>query len=121
MYPALGTFGHLDAFGVLTLGVSTGTRLHYMGVPAAFDTVQEGPIPAGLEVSRSETRLEVSLGAHGSGKPLAVTVALQPWLGLHQGAVREASCEGCSLEFQSLDANWGLGLVASGSLVWEKD
>jgi hypothetical protein len=122
LYPALGTFGYLDAFGVLTLGVSTGTRLHYVwGVPAAFDTAQEGPFPAGLLVSRDETRLEASLGAHGSGKMLAVTVALQPWLGLHQGAVRGATCDTCSLEFQSLDVDWGLGLVAGGSLVWQKD
>lgn len=97
VYPALGRLGHLDAFGVLK------------------------PIPAGLEVSRDETRLEASLGAHGYGKPLAITIAVQPWLGLHQGAVRGASCGGCSLEFQSLDVDWGLGVLAGGSLVWEKD
>lgn len=121
MYPAFGNLGTLDAFGVVTLGVSTGTRPHYMAVPAPFDTIQEGPIPPSLDVSRSETRLEMSLGVHGRGKPVAFTVALQPWLGLHQGAVRDASCSGCSLEFRSLDVDWGLGVIAGGSLVWEKD
>lgn len=122
MYPALGTFGYLEAFGVLTLGVSTGTRLHWLGgIPPRFDTTIEGPIPAGLEASRTDTRLEASLGAHARGKPLAITVALQPWLSLHQGALRGAECDGCSLLLQSLDVDWGLGLVASGSLVWEND
>jgi hypothetical protein len=126
LYPMLGArFADMDGFGVLTVGVSSGVQHHFMFVPAVadptVDTTGDGFASSELEVARSETRLEVSLGLHGRGPAGAVTVALQPWLGLHQGAVRDATCAACALELQSLDVPWGLGLVVGGSLVWEKE
>jgi hypothetical protein len=117
LYPALGKFGSMDAFGVLTVGVSTGTQIHGFSLPRA----PGDPTWPEFELSQRETRLEMSLGAHGRGKPAAVTLAVLPWLALHQGRTQQA-CDDCgSPQIQSLRVPWGVSLAASGSLVWEKD
>ncbi|HTV21116.1 MAG TPA: hypothetical protein VMG12_20665 [Polyangiaceae bacterium] len=121
LYPALGRVGQMDGFGVLTLGASRGTSFHQLFVPSEFDEVQEGPIPTAIEVSRVETRLEASLGVHGRVPRAAFTIVLQPWFMLAQGAPRDAACTGCSLVLEQLDAPWGVALLASGSLVWDRD
>jgi hypothetical protein len=74
---------------------------------------------ASLDIAREETRLELSVGVHARGKPMAITVALMPWFALDEGRVRETECSSCELELDGFGAAWGFGLVASGSLVWE--
>jgi hypothetical protein len=118
-YPALGAFRGLDVYGALTLGASTGTRGHSMWVTGLPD-LSTGEERASLDVAREETRLELSVGVHARGKPMAITVALMPWFALDEGRVRETECTSCELELDGFGAAWGFGLVASGSLVWEK-
>lgn len=120
LYPALGGGRWRNTFGVLTLGVSTGSMYHFMDVPEQYDLTNEGPFAAALELSRRETRLELSLGVHGRSRKAVSTVALMPWLALHQGALRGAACGSCTLEPRGLSAPWGFAVVASGSIVWER-
>jgi hypothetical protein len=119
LYPALGTAGKMDGFGVLTLGVSTGRQFHYMFAPQSDDVETDGLIPSALEVTRVETRLEASFGVHGRVPRAAFTIALQPWLTVDARRPDGSTCQSCSLELERLSAPWGVALVASGNLVWE--
>jgi hypothetical protein len=117
LYPALGTAGQMDGFGVLTLGASTGRQFHYMFVPQLND--DDGLVPSALEVTRVETRLEASFGVHGRVPRAAFTIAVQPWLTVDARRPDWSNCHACSLELERLSAPWGIALVASGNLVWD--
>jgi hypothetical protein len=120
LYPQLGSWIGRSTYGVLTAGVSTGTRAHFMFVPQQFDLTIEGPAGGGIGVARHETRLELSVGAQARDRRAAMTFALQPWVALHQGRPLLAECDGCSLTFGSLRADWGLALVGTLQVIWEK-
>jgi hypothetical protein len=121
LYPRLGSWIGRDTFGVLTAGVSTGTRAHSMFPPGEFDVTMEGPGGAGFLVARHETRLELSAGAQARDQRAAISVALQPWIALHPGRVLQSACDGCTLSLSSLDAGWGVALVATFQVIWEDE
>lgn len=117
-YPHLGVTGDVDVFGVLTLGASTGTWVHYLPTPEREPT-GDG-FGSALEVRRPETRLEMSLGVHDRGPGGAVTLAFLPWLVVDHRSARQ-DCTDCGFEPRSLDLGWGFGVALSGSLALERD
>jgi hypothetical protein len=115
-YPAL-PFGRSDSgaqhgFGVLALGLSTGTQLLTVNdVPPAY-VVDETPfIAPSFDARRWETRLESAFGLHWLSHDGAYTLAFLPWVRLQQGAIRETECSACYLEILDIESSWGLGIA----------
>jgi hypothetical protein len=117
-YPRLGTSGDVDVFGVLTLGASTGTWVHYLPAPK-LDTTEDG-FGSALELRRAESRLELSVGVHGRGPRAALTLAFLPWLVLDHLSPRQ-DCTDCGFAPRSMDLGWGFGVALSGSLALTRD
>ena len=118
-YPALRFPGSdedpADLFGVLALGVSTGTQLlSVQGVSGDYDeSYFFGPTPS-LNGLRWETRLEAALGLHWLPQPGGFTLVFLPWWRLHQGKIIDTECVSCSLDVASAESSWGFGLGLSG-------
>jgi hypothetical protein len=115
---ASGTAG----YGVLALGVSTGTQLLTVNhVPdqfvesSAFDFVA-GPA---FDELHWETRLEGALGVHLATKPGGYTLVFMPWWKLQQGAPIATDCSGCNLDIESIESSWGFGVALRG--MWQME
>lgn len=121
-YPALplgsSQPGLPHAFGVVTAGISSGTRLLSPLMPPRFDRNGESTIGIPLTALRRETRLELGLGLHWLSLPTFFTVMLMPWVGLDRGNLRGVSCENCTpLELDRMDGSWGLSIALSSGVV----
>ena len=115
-YPAL-PFGRSESgaaygFGVLALGVSTGTQLSTVNsVPGAYDETIPVLGQASFDALRRETRLESALGLQWLSQPHAYTLVFLPWWKLQQGDQRELTCSGCTLDVSSIETSWGFGFA----------
>jgi len=117
-YPPL-PFGRSDSgvqhgFGVLALGLSTGTQfLTVNEVAHAYVEDESEPnfIGPSFDALRWETRLESALGLHWLAHDGAYTLAFLPWLRVQQGPIRETECNGCYLDIINIESSWGLGIA----------
>jgi len=107
------------SFGVLSLGVSTGTQLVSLtAVPERYrDSGEELGLATSISGLREETRLEGVVGIQWLGSSAAHTLVLLPWIALHQGALRRDECFGCYLDLLAVDSAWGFGLAFSTQLL----
>lgn len=114
-FPGSGS-GPAEAFGVLALGVSTGTQLFSLRrLPSEFDDGDNWFAGPSLNGLRWETRLEAALGLHWLPQPGGYTLVLLPWWRLQQGDMIDALCDSCSsLTVYSVGSSWGLGVGLSG-------
>jgi hypothetical protein len=116
VYPPL-PFGRSDSgaqhgFGVLALGLSTGTQLLTVNdVPSAYSEETAPFSDPSFDARRWETRLESVVGLHWLSHNGAYTLAFLPWLTLQQGAIRETDCSACYLDIIDIESEWGLGIA----------
>ena len=122
-YPAL-PFARSDSggagFGVLALGLSTGTQLLTVNeVPSS--SVEDGSFALvrgpSFDELHWETRLEAALGLHLLSKSGGYTPAFLPWWKLHQGAPTATYCNACTVDITSIESSWGFGVGLSG--MWQ--
>jgi hypothetical protein len=121
-YPALDSGGPNSgpaySFGVLALGVSTGTQLLTVNeVPDEYNDSYflSSLNVASLDALHWETRLEPAIGLHWLRQPGAYTLVFLPWWRLQQGATLDTDCRSCTLRVLGIESSWGFGLALSGS------
>jgi hypothetical protein len=108
------------SYGVVALGFSTGTQLLTVeDVPPRYvedDSFSLEDEPSFDEL-HWETRLEAALGVHFLNQRGGYTLAVLPWLKLHQGAPVASECDTCDLDLTSVESSWGIGFALSG--MWQ--
>lgn len=122
-YPALPftrTASGAESYGVLALGLSTGTQL--LTVNHVSDQyVDDEAYPVFVDPSFNElhweTRLEAALGVHLLTKPGGYTLVFLPWWKLAQGAPIATDCDTCTLDITSIESSWGFGVALSA--MWQ--
>jgi hypothetical protein len=124
-YPEL-PLGRSDSgsagFGVLALGLSTGTQLLTINqVPNRYVEPESSDIvrDPSFDELHWETRLEGALGLHLGTQRGGYTLVFLPWLKLHQGAPIATECVSCTLylDLSGVESSWGFGVALNG--MWQ--
>ena len=121
-YPAL-PFARSESgaqgYGVLALGLSSGTQLLTVNkVPSQYVEDEYFAFVAGpsFDELHWETRLEAALGLHWLTSAGGYTFVFLPWVKLNQGRTLATVCD-CTLDLTGIESSWGFGLALSG--MWQ--